>query len=119
MLSRLAFVILPLILGSCVQTENSNSQDKDTYSDIGGNPDFVASRAIFAQSCANCHLYHTMSEDQMVADGVLVKGDPASSKIYYRLTGSTSGPGTKNMPTGGALPVSDLNQIETWITNAN
>lgn len=117
-------IVLPLLILllssiSCVQSENSNSQDADTYSDIGGSPGFSAVRGILRQNCANCHAYHTMSEEQMIASGVLKLGDAANSSIYFRLVGSTQGGGPKSMPTGGALSVGDLLQIETWIENAN
>jgi len=115
----LPLLTLSLMNISCVQSENSNSQDADTYSDIGGHAGFSAVRAILRQNCANCHVYHTMTEEQMIASGVLKLGDPANSAIYFRLAGSTQGGGPKSMPTGGSLSVADLNQIETWIQNAN
>jgi uncharacterized membrane protein len=116
--------LLPLFLialasSSCVQSENSNSQDADTYSEIGGSPGFSSVRSILRQNCANCHSYHTFTEEQLVTAGALKKGDPANSSIYYRLVGSTQGGGPKNMPTGGTLTFSDLQLIETWIENAN
>lgn len=103
---------------SC-QTENSSSQDAEQYSDIGGHPGFAAARAILSQNCAKCHSYNTMSEDELVQAGVLVLGDAANSPLYYRLVGSTKGGGPKTMPPGGALSISDLNKIETWIDGAN
>jgi uncharacterized membrane protein len=113
--------LLILFLGtvSCVQSENSNSQDADTYSDIGGHAGFAQVRAILRQNCANCHVYHTMTEDEMIAQGVLKLGDAANSAIYFRLSGSTAGGGPKSMPVGGSLSVADLSTIEAWITNAN
>ena len=114
----LPLLTLTLLNISCVQSENSNSQDADTYSEIGGHPGFAAVRAILRQNCASCHIYHTMTEEQMVSSGVLKLGDAASSAIYFRLSGSSKGGGPKNMPTGGSLSVSDLAQIETWIDGA-
>ena len=115
----LLLIITALASASCVQTENSNSQDADTYSEIGGSPGFSAVRSILRQNCANCHAYHTLTEEQMVTAGALKRGDAANSSIYFRLVGSTQGGGPKNMPTGGALTVSDLELIETWIENTN
>lgn len=117
-------LILPLFIllvgsVSCVQSENSNSQDADTYSSIGGHAGFSAVRSILRQNCANCHVYHTMSEQQLITAGVLKLGDAANSSIYFRLVGSTKGGGPKSMPVGGSLAVADIMQIETWITNAN
>lgn len=111
-----------LFIGSagCVQSENSNSQDADTYSNIGGHAGFSAVRSILRQNCAGtCHSFHTMSEEELIATGRLKLGDAANSSIYYRLVGSTKGGGPKSMPVGGALTVGDLLQIEAWIENAN
>ena len=107
--------VLVCVTTACMQTENSSSQDAEVYSELEGRPGFTAARAIFTQNCSGCHAYHTMSEDQMVASGVLKIGDPANSKLYYRLTGSAEGPGPKNMPTGGSLSANDLRLVQTWI----
>lgn len=108
------------VMVSCVQTENSNSQDADTYSDLGGHAGFAQSRAIFRQACANCHSFHTMSEEQMVNQGVLKLGDSAGSPIYFRLVGALAGPGPRTMPSSGAtLSDSELRTIQSWIDGAN
>ncbi len=117
---KVLFSLFILMAGSvsCVQSENSNSQDADTYSNIGGHPGFAAVRAILRQNCANCHVYHTLSEEQMVTAGVLKLGDAANSAIYFRLAGSTQGGGPKSMPTGGSLGIAEIQQIEKWIDDA-
>jgi hypothetical protein len=119
---RLSRILFTLLLGifpaACVQTENSNSQDKDQYGG-GGSALFKAARTILTQSCSSCHLFHTKSEDALVADGVMVKGDAEGSQLYFRLNGSSGTGGPKNMPTGGSLSIGDLNTIKDWIDNAN
>ncbi len=112
----IASVVLGLCLSSCMQTQNSSSQDKSTYADLSG--PFGVAKSIIAQNCANCHDFHTLSEDALVSRGVLVKGDPEHSKIYFRLVGSSGG-GTKNMPTGGALSAGEVGKIYDWILQAN
>ena len=104
-------VVLTFGLVGC-QTNNSDAQDADTYSNIGGSVGFAASRAIFASACANCHDYHTKTEDQLKSDGVLVGGSPTSSKLYYRLQGAPGG----NMPQGGSISADDVKTISDWIT---
>lgn len=60
-----------------------------------------------------------MSTSDLEAAGLMVKGDPANSQIYYRLIGSTGGPGPKDMPqSGGALSASDIATIHDFIQNA-
>lgn len=117
---KLLLSVLVFMAGSvsCVQSENSNSQDADTYSNIGGHPGFAAVRAILRTNCSNCHIYHTLSEEQLVTAGVLKLGDAANSAIYFRLSGSTQGGGPKSMPTGGSLGITEIQQIEKWIDDA-
>jgi hypothetical protein len=105
------FFILPLVFCSCMQTENSSSRDADTYGSAGSS----AVKAVFKQSCTPCHTFESMSADDLVAGGYLVKGDAANSAIYFRIIGSTSARGPKDMPQGGAVSASDLAIIESWI----
>jgi hypothetical protein len=100
-----------------MQTENSNSLDADTYNGTGS-ADFVAAKAVFAQACANCHIFHTLTEAELKAQGYFTSGDPEHSKIYYRITGSSGGQGPKNMPTNGSVSAGDRSLIKTWIQNA-
>ncbi len=112
-------MILIVSLASCLQTENSNSLDADTYSDDGsGTAEFRAAKTIFKQSCAGCHQYHTRTEVQLKSDGVLAAGSPDTSSIYFRLAGASGGSGPKNMPQGGSLSSSDIQTIRFWVLNA-
>ncbi|NJL24554.1 MAG: hypothetical protein HC902_04885 [Calothrix sp. SM1_5_4] len=114
----LGLAIMLLSVSSCMQTENTSSLDADLYSDVGGSAEFVAARNVISQSCANCHNYHTQTEAELVAAGLVVRGSPETSKLYYRLAGSSGASGPKNMPTGSSLPQSSLDAISTWIANA-
>lgn len=116
-----ALSLLVLLFGftGCFQTENSNTLDADTYGNAEGTAEFLAARAIMTQNCAGtCHAYHTQSEADLKLQGLFVAGSPTTSKLYYRLTGSTGGPGPKDMPQTGPLQSSDVETIRTWIQNA-
>lgn len=115
-----AFLLITLLLASssCMQTENSNSLDADTYSGEGS-AEFVAAKAVLSSLCKDCHVYHTMTQDELINAGDIVPGSPESSKIYYRLSGSSGGPGPKNMPTNGSISNGDRALIKVWIQNAN
>lgn len=112
-LRRLILLLVALVLGACVQTENSSSLDRETY----GNDDslFGAARTIIGSNCSACHAYHTMTEAELISAGLIVAGEPENSKIYYRLTGSTGSAGPKNMPSGSALSSQDREAISAWI----
>ena len=62
------------------------------------------------------YVFHTQSEAQLRAAGLLVAGQPENSQIYFRLNGSTGTNGPKTMPSGGALSAADLDVIKNWIT---
>lgn len=115
-LTGLSFILLLLPLSGC-QTENSSASDAQLYSG-GGTPAFNEARSIMAANCTGCHTYHTMTEEQLVTAGVLVKGDPDNSQIYYRLTGSSGSQGPKTMPPTGSLSVSQVASIRDWISAA-
>lgn len=113
----LGFIVcFGLVLPAC-QTENSNTLDAATY---GGASGSSAVASIFSQHCTPCHAFQSMSTNDLVAAGYMVKGDPTNSPLYYRLIGSSGSLGPKDMPqNGGALATSDLNAIQDYIQNAN
>jgi mono/diheme cytochrome c family protein len=107
-------LILPLLYLVSCQTENSSTLDASTFAGGAG-----AVQSIFAQHCTGCHSYQAMSVSDMVAAGLLVKGDPSNSPIYYRLIGAASGAGPHDMPqSGGALNASDVAAIQDFVQNA-
>ena len=110
----IALIVPALYVVSC-QTENSSTLDASTFGSGSG-----AVQSIFAQHCTGCHSYQAMSVADMVSAGLLVKGDPSSSPIYYRLIGTTVGAGPHDMPqSGGALNTSDVQTIFDFVQNAN
>lgn len=118
-LQKSALILLTLSLSACLlQTENSNSMDSEMYGDAGGSAEFLAARTIISQSCNGCHAYHTLTEAQLKSAGLIVGGDAANSKIFYRLAGSAGTQGPKDMPqSGAALSRDDLDVIEAWIAS--
>lgn len=113
----LIFVLISAFsFASCVQTENSSSQDAGLYGNSGGGSAFQAARTIIGQNCVPCHSYHSMSEAGLIAAGVLVARDPVNSKIFYRLVGSDGVNGPKTMPQGSSLSAADVATIRNWIS---
>lgn len=94
---------------SCMQTENSNSQDKSTWANEAG--PFGQAKKIFATSCTPCHSFQAMTEDELVSSGRVVKGSPDSSILFKRCNGSV-GP---MMPPSGSLSTGDLDKLQAWI----
>lgn len=113
--------IILLITTGCGKIENSSSLDDIIYGDFTdtGSPDFLATKAALNSYCLQCHAaWRTYTEQNFIDSGLVVRGDPANSKLYYRNTNATSGPGPKNMPTSGYPPISatDLTTMANWIT---
>lgn len=106
-----------LALPAC-QTENSNTLDAGNYGGVSGTSSAVVT--IFTQHCTGCHQFQTMSTNDLVNAGYMIKGDPDNSALYNSLKGSSSPTGTKDMPQGASpLAASDLNTIRDFILNAN
>ena len=108
----LASFCLMGFLGGCMQTENSNSSD--AFITDESDP-----RSILQQNCASCHDYHKRSDENLVASGLVVAGNPEGSQIYFRLIGSQGAQGPKNMPLSGALSPSSVQRIYEWIQDLN
>lgn len=109
MIWRLGLVCLSAVLISCMQTENSSSQDKTTWA--GDDSPFGRAKKVMSQNCAQCHPYAGQTEDQLAASGLIAKGNADGSKIYQRLNGT----GGALMPLSGALSTGDITIIKDWI----
>lgn len=82
-------------------------------------PNFAPMLAVYNSKCASCHTAYT-SAANFVSAGWVTKGDPANSKMFWRLQGSgvTSKDGkAQNMPMGASISASDVALIRTWIQN--
>ncbi len=110
---------------SCVQTENSNTNDAGRYAPIDADSAFAPVSAVLRASCAStsCHggTWALLNETDMAAymvgaQRLVTPGDAVTSLLYDRLTNVTTGTGVKNMPLGGsALTDAEITAIKTWI----
>ena len=126
-INRIIFIILALGIFSCGKIENSNSTDKFTYGDtvaVAGSQQFKDASTIINNRCSSCHTnthaqWKNYTQDDFVANGLVVSQSPADSPIYYRNQNATSGPGPKNMPISGnpVMTASELEAILAWINS--
>lgn len=107
---------LSFLLGACLQTQNSSSQDADQFEEQPtGNPAFLAARTVIANNCADCHGYHNQTEEELISTNFVIPGDPENSMIFYRIKNSSGSQGPKNMPQTGELTEAELQIIFDWI----
>lgn len=84
-------------------------------------PEFLAAKSVIDNSCISCHNnsnvgdFRNLTQAQFIQKGLVVPGDLAGSKLYYRLNGATSGPGARNMPQGGQLSSPQIQAVTDWI----
>ncbi len=116
------FLVIALVVSCDGPVENSNTTDMSQYGNTQdtGTPAFLAAKTIIRTNCTFCHRHagwNSYQEADFVANGLAVPGDVNSSQVYYRNTNALSGPGPKNMPSGGypAIGAGDLVTIADWI----
>lgn len=122
-MNKILLILAALVIVSCDgPVENSSTTDMSQYGNIqdSGTPAFLAAKTIIRRDCAFCHRHagwNSYQEADFVANGLVTPGDVNSSQVYYRNTNALSGPGPKNMPSGGypAIGATDLETIATWI----
>ena len=115
---RIVLLVSVCVSVSCLQTQNSSSQDKTSYGPASVLGVTAAVTSVLSTNCAACHAaenFHLQTSGQLIANGYVVAGNPEASKLYYRLTGSTGSLGPKTMPMGSALTSDDLESIRSWI----
>lgn len=85
---------------------------------------FLAAKAVIDAKCLNCHgsgstygAFANLTESAAVSRGIVVKGNPNSSILYYRLIGSAGSAGAKNMPQGGSISAAEVQAVADWIAN--
>lgn len=87
----------------------------------GDSPEYQAAVAVINSRCLGCHSssnngdFRGLTTSKAIQNQLIVAGNLASSKLYYRLSGSSTGSGPKTMPTDGAIPLSEVQAIEAWI----
>ncbi len=114
-------LILLFLATGCFENENSSSDDATGLTvNPGDSVAFIAAKTVFSGSCggSGCHTeYSSKTEAQFVAEGLVVAGNPDTSKVFCRLQGSTGACGSKNMPRSQpALDAAELQMISDWIT---
>ena len=114
-------LLLSSILMSCGKIENSSSLDDVRFSyftDIGS-PNYLIAKAAINSNCLQCHgTWRQYTEQNFIDAGLVVRGNPDASKLYYRNLQAPTGPGPKNMPNAGNPPIStaDLSAMQQWIS---
>lgn len=85
-------------------------------------PEFLAAKSFFDSKCIQCHKAGGYSPDlvglteaKAVEKGWVLKGDPNSSKLYYRLKNSQGSNGPKNMPTSSDVSEAEAQVVFDWI----
>ncbi|MFZ3231311.1 MAG: hypothetical protein WA160_13970 [Pseudobdellovibrio sp.] len=112
---------LSLCSQSCGPVENSASLDRTLYGstlDVSGSTALFASVRTSLSKCQACHgSWLSLKEADFITLGLVVAKSPDTSKIYYRNQTATSGPGPKNMPSGGnpALSAAEIQNMINWI----
>lgn len=77
--------------------------------------------AIINARCLSCHSssnngdFRALTTSKAIQKQLITAGDLANSKLYYRMSGSSTAAGPKTMPTDGAIPLSEVQAIEAWI----
>lgn len=87
------------------------------------NPKFLAAKAVIDSKCLSCHNssasgdFRNLSEAKALSRGLVQAKNLAGSKLYYRLTGATVGPGPRNMPTSGSFSAAEAQVVADWINS--
>lgn len=86
---------------------------------ISVDPNFAPMLAVYNSKCVSCHTAYT-SAANFISAGWVNKGDPANSKMFWRLQGAgvpSKDGKAQNMPMGNSINASDVALIRTWIQN--
>jgi uncharacterized membrane protein len=115
-------VVASAALISCkVQTDNSVNGDATVFgvaAPVGSNL-FEQVNGIVQQNCATCHnAFPSYSQEQWIANGYVVAGDPTASLMFQKIRGAIPG-GSGDMPQGGQLSASEISTIQNWIESIN
>lgn len=95
--------------------------DDSGGSGTSSSPEFEAAVAVINSRCLGCHSssnngdFRGLTTTKAIQKQLIVPGNLAASKLYYRLSGSSTGSGPKNMPTDGAIPLAEVQAVEAWI----
>lgn len=87
--------------------------------DASSDPNFAVVKSLMGSRCNSCHAaWSGASASYFANQGLIVKGNPEASPLYYRLSGSTGGSGPKTMPLSGSLSAGEVEAFRNWILKA-
>lgn len=115
-------LLIAVGIAACSPVENSSSLDRALYGNVdlsGASPQFIAVRTSL-QKCQACHgAWLSLKQADFLSLNLVVANSPENSKLYYRNSGVTVGPGPHNMPSGGypTMTATELTNMETWINS--
>lgn len=95
--------------------------DTGTGGGLSESAEAQAAFAVINSRCLTCHSssnngdFRALTTSKAIQKQLITAGDLTNSKLYYRLSGSSTTGGPKNMPTSGAIPPSEVQAIEAWI----
>lgn len=90
---------------------------------VGPTPQFLAAKSVIDAKCLSCHSsdnfgnFQNLTQAQFIQKGFVIPKNLAASRIYYRLSGATTGPGPRNMPQGTTMTQNEVEIIATWINS--
>ena len=124
-LTILLALVSILIFSSCERVVVNSSENDELIASVAnlqGGAKFKAIVPVIISKCATCHTHqgwYGFNETDYSLNGLVTAGTPVSSKMYYRLSTATTGPGPRNMPQGGtaAFTEDEVALLEDWITN--
>lgn len=113
------------LLNACDRVVVNSSENDEliaSVSNLPGGSNFKAIVPTIISKCANCHTHQAWygyGETDYQAAGLVSPGNYESSKLYYRLSTVSEGPGPHNMPQGGgsAFTEEEAQFLANWITN--
>lgn len=120
-LLSVAALLLAAACNPNVVNSSANDARRAAVANLAGGPNFKNAIPAIIEKCAGCHTeYFDYDEAAYANASQVVFGDLTASKLYYRLSNSSQGPGPKNMPQGGgaALTDAEIDALETWISGS-
>lgn len=115
---KFLFLSVLALFTSC-QDYNSNSFDtRYRRVELTGSAGFEPAYYILQQRCASCHFHNEWGEytkeQDWIDEGYVVKGDPDSSRVIFRII--NHGGTASNMPLGlGPLPNDEYQDLVDWV----
>ncbi len=107
------------VLSSCLQTNNSASNDRELYSHRDGGQSFLDMKKVLQENCQRCHASFLKWSEQDYLNNKSATGnayvkasDPEHSELFLRLQGwGASG----DMPLNGSISAAEVQVIKEWI----